>query len=452
MKILLSAICLTAALLASPLVVRADTPLASPSEAKAAAPVASPSEARAMMVSLSGPELVPEDGAMSVCDTLCYGMSFIPAPVAHTAITKITFDPDYVSDGTEQRSWAVDDDDTGSIKAYLTGSGDGIIVTYESPYNPGMFRFNPNSSEMFSGLTNLTEIRGMEYCSGELIEDASLMFHACNSLGELDVSGLVSSGCLNIYGMFYGCRELRELSMESWDTSGVEVYNIAFDECYRLERVTLPAGFVCPDALPEPDSVYITGATGKWYEVSGDADVADDGDGADSGGGADSGEGADKPVGYAPADIPVDAGGTYVAVPESSSGEDEEPGDSEDAGESGEDEEPDASVLRLIAQEDASGIYAPFGNIFRRYRIYPAGVAQAYVSAVFEFMSAGEQSRELRLAGNGSYSVELLESCLKAADVMDVDVDGILIITDGGRDISCWSRCAATNYLGTLQM
>lgn len=301
-----------------------------------------------------------------------------------------------------------------------------------------MFRFNPNSSEMFSGLTNLTEICGMEYCSGELIEDASLMFHACNSLGELDVSGLVSSGCWSIYGMFYGCYELRELAMESWDTSEIEEYDLAFDECYRLERVTLPAGFVCPDALPEPDSKYITGATGKWYEVSDEADGDDDG------------EGADGPVGYVPANIPVDAGGTYVAVPESSSGEDEEPGDSEDAGESGEDEEPGASVLKLIVQEDASGIYAPFGNIFRRYRIYPAGVAQAYVSAVFDFMSAGEQSRELRLAGNGSYSVELMGSCLKTTDVMDVDIDGISIITDGGRDISCWSRCAATNYLGTF--
>ena len=375
---------------------------------------------------ITGLDLIEFAGG-SLCRTLCQGLRFTPTGFDRTAIETIFFDPDYASDGSELMHWNADDDNTGSIVAYLMEDGCTITVTYDAPVRYGRFRFNPDSSEMFSDFTSLTEITGLELCSGELIENAALMFHACNELESLSADKLITANCSDISMMFYGCRKLRELSFENWDTSGITDYDQAFSECCRLERISLPAGFVCRDALPVPDGDHIAGATGKWYEVidAGDADSEMTGEG---------GSGS-EPVGYAPSELP-DTAGTYVAVPSGS----EDPAN------------PGWSVFELIACEDASGIYSPFGSVYRRYRMYPAGMPQSYVSAVFEFAAAGEKSGTLKLPSYDltDYRIELIGSYHKAADVIRVDIGSISGITDDARDISAWGRCIATDYKGSL--
>ena len=176
-------------------------------------------------------------------------------------------------------------------------------------------------------------------------------------------------------------------------------YEGMFLGCVRLGSVTISSMFCGKDELPRPDRNFIPGASGKWYDSEG--------------------------IGYAPGEIP-NAAGTYVAVR-------------------------DGCIfheLVLRVSEDAAGVYAPFGVSCRRYRVFPVGREDEFVTAVFCFDDAGEQAAGVRLLDDGSelYCAELMAGVLRRGGRIAVDTDDGLEACDGPRAIGCWGRCVAAKY------
>ncbi len=92
--------------------------------------------------------------------------------------------------------------------------------------------------------------------------------------------------------MFYNCQAIKELNLSGWDTSSVTTMQNMFAGCSNLAEISLGKNFkfVGTDSyLPTPDSTYIQGATGLWYNKS-------------------------TRVSYAPENIPNNTSATYVAV------------------------------------------------------------------------------------------------------------------------------------------
>ncbi len=170
------------------------------------------------------------------CDLLTVGLYFTDYGVNRQNITTIRFDLDYEADGTEQYTWILDYEEKGDINGYILSDGKTLVVSA-----PGLEKiyFNPNSSDMFSAFNHVTAIEDLEYCDGSLIEDASYMFHACNSLKSVNLENLISSSCTNMFAMFYGCKKLKEIDITSWDISNVTNLGQLFRECHEVESIDM---------------------------------------------------------------------------------------------------------------------------------------------------------------------------------------------------------------------
>lgn len=188
--------------------------------------------------------------------TLIEGTNFIISSVDRSSIKHIIFDSSYAPDGSEILSWDVSEYSDGSLMAYELSDSETIVVTFADPTEDGTFIFNPQSSGMFETLTSLTDIQGLDHCSGLNITDASYMFHACSHLTEIDVNNLISSNCTDISNMFYGCSSLTGLELTGWDTSSVWSMASAFRYCSSLSSLDLSGlnlsavedmGFMCAD-------------------------------------------------------------------------------------------------------------------------------------------------------------------------------------------------------------
>ncbi|MGL4362809.1 MAG: BspA family leucine-rich repeat surface protein [Cellulosilyticaceae bacterium] len=106
------------------------------------------------------------------------------------------------------------------------------------------------------------------------------MFSECSSLEELDLSSFNTESLKEMTNMFSGCSSLETLCLDKFDTDEVNCMAFAFSEnnadntsganmLNKLKKVTLGEKFqfignnAC---LPIPNSEYIEGADGKWYD------------------------------------------------------------------------------------------------------------------------------------------------------------------------------------------
>ena len=146
-----------------------------------------------------------------------------------------------------------------------------------------------SSAGMFRDCRFLTslDLSGWDTSS---VTDMNTMFYGCSSLTSLDLSGWDTSSVTDMNTMFYGCSSLTSLDLSNWNTSNVTNMSSMFYGCTKLQEVTFGANWKWVETngyLPTPDSTYISGADGKWYDTDGN--------------------------GYAPADIPSNKAMTYYA-------------------------------------------------------------------------------------------------------------------------------------------
>ena len=150
--------------------------------------------------------------------------------------------------GTIVEQWNADVDNSGSIKAYITGSSGSYTLTIAGD-GSGRIMANPNSSQMFAPTNSgrhefsaVTSISGLGLLDTSQVTNIWGMFRYCRALTSLDVSGFDTSNVTSMNKMFEGCEALTSLDLSGWDTSQVKKMLMMFASCNALTSLDL-SGF-----------------------------------------------------------------------------------------------------------------------------------------------------------------------------------------------------------------
>ena len=188
------------------------------------------------------------------------------APARNT-FTSITITTNYIPTGNEDESWNADSENTGSIKAYRTGTNLVLAITDGSRFlyaNPNSFlAFGGNSASTrwskvtkFTGsnLINTSKVTSMERMFDGLfllenidvsrfdtssVTNMDMVFNNCELLKEIDVGKWNTSNVTTMYAMFADCTKIKKLDMSNWDVRKVENANSLVYDCYELEEINL---------------------------------------------------------------------------------------------------------------------------------------------------------------------------------------------------------------------
>ena len=102
--------------------------------------------------------------------------------------------------------------------------------------DPGVIA-NQNSRGLFSFLSNLKTIQGLENLDTSQVTDMSHMFDNCIELTNLDVSHFNTSKVTDMFYMFYICNNLITLDVSHFDTSQVTDMSHMFSVCWHLTNL-----------------------------------------------------------------------------------------------------------------------------------------------------------------------------------------------------------------------
>ncbi len=132
-------------------------------------------------------------------------------------------------------------------------------------------------ANMFNTTNKLTDFDVSGFNTSN-VTSMTYMFANCNVAKTIDVSKFDTSKLESAYRVFYMCNAVEKLDFSSWNTNACTNMEQMFSACYKLSEVTLSKDFKWVNGsstngpLPTPNSTYITGATGSWYDTtSGDA-------------------------------------------------------------------------------------------------------------------------------------------------------------------------------------
>ena len=98
--------------------------------------------------------------------------------------------------------------------------------------------------EWFRGLSNLTEIRGMEYLHTDSVTSMSYMFHTCSKLTSVDLSHFNTEKVTKMPGMFNSCTSLTTLDLSTFNTAKVTTMGTMFAKCSNLTTIYVSGAFV----------------------------------------------------------------------------------------------------------------------------------------------------------------------------------------------------------------
>ena len=169
--------------------------------------------------------------------------SWYKSSVKRGLFTKIEFIDSGTPSGTIVEQWNADVDNSGSIKAYITGSSGDYTLTIAGN-GSGSIMANPDSTYLFGheygdvkpnlAFSAVTNIAGMGLLDTSKVTTMNGMFVCCRALGSLDVSGFDTSSVTNMAGMFSDCQALTSLDLSGFNTSKVTSMNGMFYECENL--------------------------------------------------------------------------------------------------------------------------------------------------------------------------------------------------------------------------
>ncbi len=154
-------------------------------------------------------------------------------------ITKVIFEnklkPHETSD---ELTFDISSNQDKSVMGYLIPNEDTSKYTLYIQGDTGV-KANSNSSNLFSGFTNLLEIENLNYLDTSNVTNMIRMFYNCSSLTSLDVSNFDTSNLTDLRSMFYGCSSLTSLDLSNFDTSKVTDMSSIFYECGSLIMLDL---------------------------------------------------------------------------------------------------------------------------------------------------------------------------------------------------------------------
>ena len=174
---------------------------------------------------------------------LAAGNTWYKSSVRRGLFTKIEFIDSGTPSGTIVEQWNADVDNSGSIKAYITGSSGSYTLTIAGN-GSGSIMANPDSTYLFGDVfgfdkpslafSAVTNIAGMGLLDTSKVTTMRSMFDSCSALGSLDVSGFDTSSATDMGYMFNNCSALTSLDLSGFDTSKVTSMNGMFFCCSSL--------------------------------------------------------------------------------------------------------------------------------------------------------------------------------------------------------------------------
>lgn len=125
----------------------------------------------------------------------------------------------------------------------------------------------------FADCTSLQSVN-LDNFNSPVIDSIAGMFAGCTSLEKVDLSSLTSENILFIYELFLGCTNLKEINISNLDLTNVDTsfpedYDSVFEGCNKISKISFGIKDVdlLKDQLGNPNSEYIEGADGKWYDA-----------------------------------------------------------------------------------------------------------------------------------------------------------------------------------------
>ena len=91
----------------------------------------------------------------------------------------------------------------------------------------------------FYGLSEITEIEGIDNINTRNITEMWHMFSGCSKLSSLDVSAWNMSNVTSIGYMFYKCSSLTSIDVGNWNIENVTNMQNMFSECTQLENINV---------------------------------------------------------------------------------------------------------------------------------------------------------------------------------------------------------------------
>jgi surface protein len=91
----------------------------------------------------------------------------------------------------------------------------------------------------FSGLTNMTEIEGIENLVTDEVKDMKCMFMNCTALTSLNLSSFNTANVTDMFGMFAQCFALTSLDVSKFNTANVTDMTGMFNACKSLTSLDL---------------------------------------------------------------------------------------------------------------------------------------------------------------------------------------------------------------------
>jgi len=136
-------------------------------------------------------------------------------------------------------------DDSGNIKNYQFDGTEGWNSTFNGTITTATVDASCSSYDgttlesLFSGLSNLTDISGIDNLNTDNVTSMRLMFSQCSSLTTLDLHTFNTAKVTNMAMMFYLCSGLTSLRVNSWNTANVTNMNQMFQGCSKLTQLNL---------------------------------------------------------------------------------------------------------------------------------------------------------------------------------------------------------------------
>ena len=173
--------------------------------------------------------------------TMAAADSWYKSSEARDQITKITFMDIYTPTSTVDETWFADENNTGAITCYRTGTE--IIIAGNGS---GKIIANPNSSYMFTDYDDdenifyvLAEIDNLALLDTSNVTNMESMFDYCERITSIDFSNFNTSKVTNMKNMFRYFGDLTSLNLSSFNTSSVTTMESMFYDCSSLTNLNL---------------------------------------------------------------------------------------------------------------------------------------------------------------------------------------------------------------------
>lgn len=177
---------------------------------------------------------------MMPAPTLAPSNTWYKGSLGRNTITSISIVENYIPTGNEDETWNADENDTGEITAYLTGTD--LILSVN---NYHYFYANPDSSFAFGGNSSSTRWRnvisftGLDKLLTNKVISMERMFDGLFLLENIDVGHFVTKRCTTMECLFNNCELLKEIDVSKWDVSKVTNMYAMFADCTKITKLSL---------------------------------------------------------------------------------------------------------------------------------------------------------------------------------------------------------------------